>query len=493
MRSSPTTFPVFLAAFGLAALFTRPVVAATFTVTTDAGSGPGSFHQAVVDASATSPGEPAEVVFDPVFFGEPRTVMLDVPLPVVRRSLSIEGPAVGGTGEPRVTISGDRNGSGVVDDGDLPGLALEVPKEATVVLRRLKFSGCWSKPTPGGAVFFRPTGPAGLTIEECVFVGNVGRWGGAVSVGGPGHQVVVRGSVFTGNRATEIDSGALHLGASPALVERCVFERNVAPNAGAVNTFHGGVELRECLFDENEAVGFGSGGAVSARFGVRVVGCTFVRNRAWSGGGLFLSEMALDGPGASIENSTISANVARGGSGGGVYGVGAVVRLRHCTVTLNHANAEAAADVHAGGGGLAVPGAANTNRLHLHNCLVAGNRLSGPGGDGGADLMAPMTSLVSLGGNVVGVGGEVASAFTQTGDVVGTAAAPIDPLLGPLASNGGPLPTHLPQAESPAIDIGVPGPDPVIGVDQRGLPRPGGAAPDAGAVELPTPAGGDDE
>lgn len=60
------------------------------------------------------------------------------------------------------------------------------------------------------------------------------------------------------------------------------------------------------------------------------------------------------------------------------------------------------------------------------------------------------------------------------------------PGLGPLAANGGSTPTRLPLAGSPAIDAVAPSPDGSCAnlfVDQRGEPRPAGAACDAGSVE----------
>ncbi len=63
-----------------------------------------------------------------------------------------------------------------------------------------------------------------------------------------------------------------------------------------------------------------------------------------------------------------------------------------------------------------------------------------------------------------------------------------DPLLGPLADNGGPTPTQALLPGSPAID-GIPLADCVdafgdpITTDQRGVPRPQGAACDIGAYE----------
>jgi len=61
-------------------------------------------------------------------------------------------------------------------------------------------------------------------------------------------------------------------------------------------------------------------------------------------------------------------------------------------------------------------------------------------------------------------------------------------MLGPLANNGGPTLTHMPQSGSPAIDLVV-GSCPPPANDQRGAGRPvdgdrnGTAFCDAGAVE----------
>lgn len=477
-------------ALALACFLALPAGAATLTVLTDAATGPGSLRQALLDAAAVPSGTTAEIVFDPVFFEVPRTVVLDAPLPVVKRSLVIDGPVLAASGEPMVTVSGDFNGSGTIDQGDVAGLHLEVPAEGAATVRRVAFSGCRSTANPGGAVFFRPAGPAVLLIEHCVFTGNAGRWGGAVSMGGDGHQATVRDCVFAGNQASEHDGGAMHLGSTPALVERCIFRNNTAPGGGAIHTFHGGAVLRGCLFETNTARTIGQGGAVSARLGLKVIDCTFVGNRARAGGALFLSEMLPPATGAAIENSTFSANVATGAPGGAIYAIGTEAQLRHCTITLNHANADAVADPFAGGGGIAVPGAANENRIRLHNCVVAENQLSGPGSAAATDLQAPATSVISLGGNVIGIGDSLATVFSQPGDASGSVGQPLAAMLAALAANGGPLATHLPAPASPVIDIGVPGPNPVIDVDQRGRPRPGGAGPDAGAVERVSP--GDD-
>ena len=63
------------------------------------------------------------------------------------------------------------------------------------------------------------------------------------------------------------------------------------------------------------------------------------------------------------------------------------------------------------------------------------------------------------------------------GNIVGS-----DPVLGPLADNGGPTFTHALLAGSPAIDAG----DTLEPTDQRGEARPFGLADDIGAFELQT-------
>ena len=71
--------------------------------------------------------------------------------------------------------------------------------------------------------------------------------------------------------------------------------------------------------------------------------------------------------------------------------------------------------------------------------------------------------------------------LTAAGDITNT-----NPLLGPLHDNGGRTLTHALLPGSPAIDAGddlACAAAPVNGIDQRGVPRPQGAACDIGAYE----------
>jgi hypothetical protein len=110
---------------------------------------------------------------------------------------------------------------------------------------------------------------------------------------------------------------------------------------------------------------------------------------------------------------------------------------------------------------------------------------------------AVMVRSTILSGNVVGAGpGDCGGGAASTGGhnlESGTSCGFVtemegaDPLLGPLADNGGPTATRMPDAASRAIDAGDPATCPVT--DQRGVSRPLGAACDIGAVEAPIPAG----
>lgn len=170
--------------------------------------------------------------------------------------------------------------------------------------------------------------------------------------------------------------------------------------------------------------------------------------------------------------STISGNVAVGGSGGSGYG-GGVAAIQGNVLALNSTIAFNAAS--ASGGGIAASTYANigTGESTLVSTIVASN--SAPAA---ADMMP-------LGGTPLVVTGDH--------NLVGTTDANVtlppdtlvdDPLLLPLANNGGPTATHALVACSPAVDTGS-NPD-AMETDQRleGYVRESGAGPDIGAYEL---------
>ena len=161
-----------------------------------------------------------------------------------------------------------------------------------------------------------------------------------------------------------------------------------------------------------------------------------------------------------ITNSTISGNTTST-QGGGLYtrNLGSLI-LANSTVTDNSAP---------DGAGIADNGAGSPNDLVTNSSIVAGNHL--PGG-------APLAEIITV-HSIAGANNLIASAnVALPGDTLGG-----DPLLGPLADNGGPTPTHALLPGSPAIDAG----NNLAGLtsDQRGdgYVRVDGAAADIGAFE----------
>jgi CSLREA domain-containing protein len=179
-----------------------------------------------------------------------------------------------------------------------------------------------------------------------------------------------------------------------------------------------------------------------------------------------------------ITNSTISGNRANvfdnNHYGGGIYNssITSTVAVSGSTITDNFAT-------HAlGGGGVRNEGGAFT----VANTIIAGNSTS----LGSRDFSGTLTSQ---GYNLIGN----TSGTTITGDTTGNILNQ-NPLLAPLADNGGATKTHRLQLNSPATDKGK-----SFGsmTDQRGLPRPvdiawisnaaGGDGSDIGAFEAPSP------
>jgi hypothetical protein len=116
----------------------------------------------------------------------------------------------------------------------------------------------------------------------------------------------------------------------------------------------------------------------------------------------------------------------------------------------------------------------------VNNSIVANNaaNISDISVEAGSTLVTGIGP--AAGSNLIGRNDGVSAVF-PTGSLVGTIAAPVLPLLGALAANGGSTRTMLPANNSPVRDAGT---SSTITVDQRGVTRPKGSAPDLGAVEI---------
>ncbi len=289
-------------------------------------------------------------------------------------------------------------------------------------------------------------------------------------------------------------------------------------SGGAIWAGNGGsIVLTDSVVTNSISTGkYGSGGGVFADGDVTIVNSTISGNLADSsrydglGGGVYAKGNV------SIRNSTISGNTARSngshtygsytyhgaGLGGGVS-AGGLVTISNSTISGNDASY---------GGGIAVAaiGALTNSTITLNSADVA-NSSGVFGAEGGGVVILAGTSLVTEGGGVTDIGSSILfgnsgggaqfgadlggspdSAVTGANALVGASTLMLpagtissDPLLEPLADNGGPTRTHALGAGSPAIDAGNNAQN--LTSDQRGegFPRVHGPAADIGALETP--------
>jgi CSLREA domain-containing protein len=274
-------------------------------------------------------------------------------------------------------------------------------------------------------------------------------------------------------------AGAIYNAGSTTVINNCVITGNTASNGGGLNnsatgtpSVPGDLTINNSIVSNNSATGSGGGMQNFSTSTVRINNSTFMGNTSngttGGGGGAFNGR-------AEITNSTFANNSAPTGSGGGIQSNGSLgTLLTNVTVSGN-------SSLNNGGG--VHRGTTNIN-IFIRNSIIAGNNGSAASPD---VTHSANGSISSQGNNIIGNVG------TSTGwvasDLLNT-----NPMLGPLADNGGFGMTFLPQAGSPAIDAGdncvldlsCPANNPPVAVttDQRGVPRPQGPTVDIGSVEV---------
>ncbi|MCG8648662.1 MAG: hypothetical protein MI861_02455, partial [Pirellulales bacterium] len=304
-----------------------------------------------------------------------------------------------------------------------------------------------------------------MTIDGTVISGNTAS-GDAADDGGGGifnnggivdiGQAIITNNVADG--ASGSGGGILNLGGT-ITVDNTLIDGNSASRAGGGIEDQAGelVSVTDSVISDNNAgssPGNGGGIHITGAGTVDIDGSTISGNTAVEGGGLWNS-----GSGTfTLTNSTISGNTATGSDGGGIFNTsGGTILSDSVTITLNSASTGVGSGV-AGG----------TSGVTLENTIVAQN----PGGGTEQNLAG---NIDSADFNLIG---DVDDG-TLTGFTVNTI-FDANALLLPLADYGGPTPTHLPAAGSPAIGFGTT----TLAIDQRDVIRPEGGQDDIGAVEV---------
>jgi parallel beta-helix repeat protein/predicted outer membrane repeat protein len=291
-----------------------------------------------------------------------------------------------------------------------------------------------------------------LAVTGSTISNNATLYGG----GGGGYlsnlTVTIQSSTISNNTANINDGGGLYLASNThATIQDSTFSGN---HAGVGSTNDGG------------AVYLGTACSLTAQR------CTFSGNTATSAGGAIST---YSGP-VTLENCTLTGNAVTGsGRGGGALNLLASVNntIRNCTIANNSTNT-------GNGGGVYMNGTA-TGTMTITSSIIAKNTYNGVANDVSGTVVATSDH------NLIGVNtGLTGISNLSNGNQIGTAASPIDPLLGALANNGGPTQTMALLAGSPAIDKGS---NPAnLTTDQRGtgFPRVIGTAIDIGSFERDT-------
>jgi hypothetical protein len=372
----------------------------------------------------------------------PASINLSLGPIVITDSVSIEGAS--NAAELRINGSGSR--------------VVSIPRSnILVVMRGLTVAnGIAAGNEKGGGI---SATSADLTLENVVVRDNIaGSSGGGVYSGTGVFRFidsVALNNIAQGNGG---GGGLSIFGNGSVVIRSRIVDNEAARGGGGVEVSGGLTTITDTTVSGNMTNG-GGGGLLTVFGSADVKRSTLSNNIARdSGGGIALPYGTVD-----VVNSTISGNKATLGGGGGINpgnnGSIGYLTVRNSTIVRNQA-------VYAGGisGGYA-PG------VIIGNAIVAENIAPQ-----GADIFSAFTSL---GGNLVG-SHEGGAGFISTDLPDGT-----DPLIGPLAINGGPTQTHALLPGSPAIDAGLNDNAADLTTDQRGeeFPRLNGETVDIGAFE----------
>ena len=343
-----------------------------------------------------------------------------------------------------------------------------------------------------------PSSTIVLTSGELTITKNI-------TISGPGADVlsVQRDVAAAAFRVFHVNPG------HTVTIEGITISNGIASGGGGIYNDHSTLTVNSCVLSGNSALAGNTqgGGAIfndgtAGNAALTVVNSTLSGNSAPNSNGFGGGIVSLaDNSGFAtlgVGNSTLSNNSTPNGFGGGIGSTA----YTGGSATLNVVNSTLSGNSSSNGaGGIDTDGnvvTTVTNSTLTGNTgfvatiwnggtVMIGNTILKAGASG--ENIRPFGTSIqtSLGYNLCTDNG--GGFLTGTGDQLNT-----DPILGPLANNGGPTKTHSPLTNSPAIDKGkdIGG----TGQDQRGSVRPvtydnsitppvGGDRSDIGAVELP--------
>lgn len=319
----------------------------------------------------------------------------------------------------------------------------------------------------GGAIY--GFGGKDIIVVGSVFSGNQASNGGAI--GGLQSDLIVINSAFSNNDSTGNGGNPGNGGCGGALYQDGKAERtnlcgvqltdNDAGSIGGAlfrvsNTTDGTFAMDRTTVRGNavaDADTSNAGGLYLQGLAISITASTVAENRARYGGGIWIGQDST----VAMENVTVAGNDAFFSHGGGLWLNGAPTgKMVNCTIANNRTSSSE---------GLAAAMFGEAPGLTLQNTIIAGQETANPGRTPGCDR--PHAD------------GKGNLEFPIRNSRCAPGIAELDAKLGALGDHGGPTPTLVPQAGSPAIGMATSG---CPATDQRGEPR--GATCTSGAVEV---------
>ncbi|MEM8864125.1 MAG: choice-of-anchor Q domain-containing protein, partial [Planctomycetota bacterium] len=347
-------------------------------------------------------------------------------------TLTIDGTT--GTG---VVISGDAAGDDVTDGSFITDVAAST--NAGVLsdnVRVLNFSAASGDLTLDG-----------LTVTGGHTTGFFEN-GGGVRFDSSG-QLSLTSSAVSGNSTTSFGThgGGIHTFFGAVTLTSSTVSGNISGGlGGGIYSLSGAVTLTSSTVSGNTIGGLG-GGIFTSDGAVTLTSSTVSGNTSYGGGGGIRTSSGA----VTLTSSTVSGNTS-GDTGGGIFSGSGAVTLTSSTVTDNEAAVVA--------GGVFVVGIGTNPSFTVENSIIAGNTGNGTAPDLRPDPGSTLTINYSLLGDTTGSG---VTGLTGTGNLLN-----VDPLLGPLADNGGPTQTHALLPGSPALDAGDPNTIPNFSFEANG-------------------------
>ncbi len=375
------------------------------------------------------------------------------------------------------TFSGNSASHGNASAGGIFNLG------GTLTVTNSTFSDNTAKGThsSGGSIF---NSGGTLTVTNSSFSGNISTYSGGIF--NSGGTLTVTNSSLSGNMSNSLGGGGIyHQGGTLTVTDSKFTGNNAGPSSGGgIYNQGGNLIIRGATFSDNVA-GYDGGGIYNSGGTLTLTNSTLTNNRALDGGGIFSAGIVtitnstfsgnqsghhgigggiLNSGTLNISNSTFSQNSAPDGTGGAIQNGGSLT-VTNSTFSGNAAKFRGAGLYNAGDVSITSATFSDNNALN-----AVGNTIYSESGTlklknsiiANASANNCFGSLSDQGYNLEYSGGNSNSCGFTNHPVTG------DPLLTPLADNGGSTPTLALMAGSQAIGQGTCNSG---DTDQRGVTR----------------------